>query len=366
MARSGERPKIRPDGAILDAVSGEKVGSIFEIKVAGGGQLGNQGGGRGSGAAPGGGQHSSPATGATMTNDKITVPPHFQVDRRELRRDLLRGIPSPSYGKTFEKFSLSSSGVTAHFADGSSSSEGSLLVAADGVRSRVARQLVGEKSQPLDTGVRLVYGKTSFTPTLLDKIKEELRDGPKLVKDARDPENGVFLLKDNMTFTQSDSPQPYIFWALVGNTASFKVSDDKLFAMSPNQVKDLTLEITRDWRDDIKSILDAQNTDETAAMRMTTSSPTSLPIWETDRRVTLLGDAIHCMPPTGGQGANSAMGDAMELAEQLANGEMDDSGWTRDVIRGYEDGMRGTVQELVRVGHARAVAWFGMKSDIQE
>ncbi|ORX39067.1 hypothetical protein BD324DRAFT_649160 [Kockovaella imperatae] len=366
LQRSGQPFKAMPDGAIVDALSGEKVGSMFEIKVPGGGQLGKGKGGPGSG--PGGGkigptsfQANDTSQNDAGTSSRLPMRYHFQVDRRELRNDLLKDLPSPHYAKAFERYTATADGVIAHFSDGSSSTEGSLLVGANGVHSRVARQLIGEASIPLDTGVRLVYGKTPLTSDLLEQLSDNIRQGPKLIKDARDPHHQVFLLKDNMEFSHQESPNPYVFWSLIGDNVSFNVPDDKLFAMSPEEVSELTLKISSEWKDSLRVILKEQSTSETAVMRMTTSDPMRLPNWSTDRHVTLLGDALHCMPPTGGQGANSAMGDGMDLAERLSSGERDGEGWTEEVIRAYEQEMKATVGPMVKIGYARAVAWFGMK-----
>jgi 2-polyprenyl-6-methoxyphenol hydroxylase-like FAD-dependent oxidoreductase len=80
---------------------------------------------------------------------------------------------------------------------------------------------------------------------------------------------------------------------------------------------------------------------------MTTSSPSGAPYWESDSRVTVLGDAVHCMPPTGGQGANTALHDAALLGLMLgqASGAGDD--WSKEVVGRYEDGMRKNVGDVV-------------------
>jgi 2-polyprenyl-6-methoxyphenol hydroxylase-like FAD-dependent oxidoreductase len=63
-----------------------------------------------------------------------------------------------------------------------------------------------------------------------------------------------------------------------------------------------------------------------------------VPAW-TASTVTLLGDAIHSMPPTGGVGANTALRDAALLAGELSRA----AGGERPLyqaIGDYEDEMR--------------------------
>ena len=47
------------------------------------------------------------------------------------------------------------------------------------------------------------------------------------------------------------------------------------------------------------------------------SAATETPPWPSSR-VTVLGDAVHTMPPTGGLGGNAALHDARTLVTELA------------------------------------------------
>jgi len=59
--------------------------------------------------------------------------------------------------------------------------------------------------------------------------------------------------------------------------------------------------------------------------------------WEAQSNLTLLGDAAHVMPPFAGEGANTAMFDALELSECLTS---DQYGTLQEAIASYEENMR--------------------------
>jgi salicylate hydroxylase len=67
----------------------------------------------------------------------------------------------------------------------------------------------------------------------------------------------------------------------------------------------------------------------------------------TSSRVTLLGDAIHAMPPTFGAGANSALRDAAALTTTLTGVAAGEVG-VLEGIAAYEADMRAAVFPILR------------------
>jgi 2-polyprenyl-6-methoxyphenol hydroxylase-like FAD-dependent oxidoreductase len=120
--------------------------------------------------------------------------------------------------------------------------------------------------------------------------------------------------------------------------------DDALFDLSPDDVRALSLRITADWHEPFRAIIEQQLPGGASALRITSAVPVpptpssetssapplgglgmhrpgtegySIKPWTASPYVTLLGDAIHPMSPTGGVGANTALRDAANLLEVL-------------------------------------------------
>lgn len=285
---------------------------------------------------------ASPTSFLPLGEDK-----RYQVDRRVLRSILLEGQnPYITYDATFTRYSIEPTGVAAHFADGSQV-QGSLLVGADGTRSKVASQLVGAAASPRDLGLRLIYGKTPLTRELESALLPTLQKGIAFVTDTRD-NNRLLLVMEPMRFHHQRAPQNYIFWGLAGVKKLFENDDEVFNSIEVETPADRATRLTSGWDNRIKIIIENQLVDQTALLGMSGSDPEGPVIWPTDRRVTLLGDAIHCMPPTGGQGANSAVIDAATLGGILSSAEQcEGGGWSIETVRDYEDAMRYNIGDIV-------------------
>lgn len=271
----------------------------------------------------------------------------FKTDRRVLRSILLTDqTPYITYNAAFSHYTTTPTSIVAHFADGSSA-EGSLLVGADGTRSKVAAQLVGDAAMPRDLGLRVIYGKTVMTPSLKEKVHPQLTAGAAFVVNNV-PGKRLVLVLDSMTFTAPGSPDNYYFWALSGSKDAFEMDDDTLLSAQGPAAAEITRRLIAHWDSSIRVILDEQKEEQTAALRLTSSDPEGVR-WSTDRRVTLLGDAMHAMPPTGGQGANSALKDAAMLGILLSRdqGRTGGDGWAEETILEYEQASRYSLGDVV-------------------
>lgn len=292
------------------------------------------------------------------TNDE------YKTDRAVLRTLLLEGLSphSVTYDAIFTSYTLEGDSAVARFADGTSVA-GSLLVGADGTRFRVAEQLIGSAAAPRDLNMRIIYGKTPVTSEVEDALHPALRRGTSFVTDDSGASGRLVLVAEMMRFNHPTAPQDYIFWALAGqNEAIFREDGDG--SLLASQAARIATKLTEHWDRSVKIIIQNQSVEHTAALRMTASDFDNGPItWPTERRVTVLGDAVHCMPPTGGQGANSALHDAAVLGELLGREKEAENGWSKEVIRQYEETMRLNIGDVVGMACIGASGLLGVREE---
>jgi len=227
-------------------------------------------------------------------------------------------------------------GVRLHFAGGRQA-EADLLVGADGVGSAVRRQYL-PAAAPADTGKRCVYGTIPLGPGEADRLPSALQDGFTAVTGGQ-----IGMATGAVRFRQRPeqaapwlSPAgDYLMWAVAGDLRRFGVADERLTAMSPDELHALTARMIRSWHPDLRALHARAAVDETFLVRIRTS-PT-VPPWPPSR-VTVLGDAIHAMSPARGSGANTALQDAALLCRTLTgtagNGARTDLAGSRTVRDG--------------------------------
>ncbi|MEW9552092.1 FAD-dependent oxidoreductase [Nonomuraea sp. NPDC050783] len=280
--------------------------------------------------------------------------PHTAVNRRTLRQIMCEGITDVlHFGHTLTGYEIVEDGVRALFADGSSAT-GDVLVAADGINSAIRAQLL-PGVPVLDTGLRGAYSLAPVDEALMAEVPEALNDGfviaigpdgTTLAFGLFDPRRPIEeAVADLAPGAAVDPVSPYMMvnlGAQAGSPAASALPD--LFTQTPQQLHDLMRAATRDWAPGIRKLVDRVEIASIFPVSMRHLEPAEP--WAPSR-VTLLGDAIHAMPPTFGAGANSALRDAAALATELehaAHGRKD----LLSAIGDYEDDMRAQVFPILR------------------
>lgn len=248
-------------------------------------------------------------------------------------------------------YELTPDGVRAIFADGSKSVEGSLLVAGDGIYSKVAKQVSGGRLKVFDTGARGIHGQA---PTTAFK---GLGEGVFRLVDTSRPDGSVFIMT-NVRPEEMNDPDVQFGWTLGGQPGVVKAPNDD-YSIVGVQAADIAKSLTAGWHPRFKPLFDNMVETEAAFWKITCSSPSGVPEWPNEPRVTVIGDAAHSMTPAGGIGANTAVRDSALLGRLLREA----GGYAEGVTAAYEKEMRVYGSEAVNQSYSMAVNGFSIKID---
>ena len=238
------------------------------------------------------------------------------VSRGVLRRNLLHGLNDVvQFGKTFAGFAPApGGGVEAHFADGSTAI-GDVLVGADGANSRVRAALLPGAGRR-DTGLVGVGGKLPLSNDLRAWVPPAILEGPTPILGPP----GRFMFASAVQYNDLGWADPsaadreeYVMWGFSARRAKFGFASADL-ALTGETLKSAVARLTSDWHPRLQRLVAGTDPSTVHMFAIKTSVPVQP--WKTGA-VTLLGDALHNMPPFRGVGANSALWDAARLRAAL-------------------------------------------------
>ena len=272
---------------------------------------------------------SSPMPQARIAGDL----PGMFVRRADLQAALLGALPPGTVrtGHALASFEpAAGQGLMLHF-DGGERAVASALVGADGVRSRVRRQMfAGVRGvAPVYRGYGVWQGLVPFVPTGY----------------AGDTGEGALL-----TETWGAGRRFSLFPAGVGQTYWFAVLTQHEHArVAPGEVRAHLRHHFAGFHAPVGEVIEA--IDEDAVHATPIHDLPKLPSWHSPL-VCLIGDAAHAITPNVGQGACLALEDALVLARRLEDAE---------TLNGAFDAFeRVRRRRVASIGAAaRATGWIG-------
>lgn len=265
------------------------------------------------------------------------------ADRMFLREVLLSGLDGVvRFGQKLESYGLLPGGaVAARFADGTTAT-GDVLVGADGANSAVRRQYL-PAAVPVPTGTLGIGWTVPLDGATGQRIPQRLRTGMNMIMAAV-----PFFLFTSVFRRPGQAGDParaaqenYLLCALVARqdacapgTGSFDGPGLRAAAAT----------MMAGWHPDLIRLAAEAEPGSFGAFPFAAAPPASP--WASST-VTLLGDAIHSMPPAGGNGANMALRDASLLSQRLAAAARGDTPLLQ-AISDYETEMRDYAFSAVR------------------
>ncbi len=280
--------------------------------------------------------------------------PHTAVNRRTLRQIMGLGLEDiVRYDSTVTGFETDGEKVRVLLDDGTSET-GDILVGADGINSVVRRQLLPDVPV-VDTGMRGLYSIAPLTDDLTARLPEALFDGFAV---ATGPNGAMFaygVYRPRRPVAEAvaelapgaavDPVDPYIMVNLglpPGSPVAAGAPD--LWHSSADTLHALMRTAVRGWDPALADLV--EHVDASTIFPVSTRHLQPADPWPAGR-VTLLGDAIHAMPPSFGSGANTALRDAAALARALERAAHGDTP-VAEAVAEYETEMRAEVFPILR------------------
>jgi 2-polyprenyl-6-methoxyphenol hydroxylase-like FAD-dependent oxidoreductase len=226
------------------------------------------------------------------------------------------------------------------FSDGGAAAA-SVVVGADGVGSALRAQLMPD-AEPANTPMAGIYGRTPLRHSRRSVIPEALRTSGVLAIADR-PGRAFFFTP--MRFGESPreafarlapgsfapTGDDYVMWGLLLRQEELPAgAHGDLLAL-----RQLAVRMSRDFHPIIRRLVDTAELDTTVLNLFATGRRPRR--WAVPR-ATMIGDAVHAMPPFGAHGGNTALRDAALLGHNLVEA-MTNGTPVEEAIAAYQDEM---------------------------
>ncbi|KAK7754915.1 hypothetical protein SLS62_002999 [Diatrype stigma] len=273
------------------------------------------------------------------------------VDRAWIRLLTTLGIEDAiEYEKEFESYEVlggddrgGDEGVRVQFTDGSVV-HGRLLVGADGIMSRVRKQLQPDRKL-LDLERWVMWGRTPLTEELKRNVPEDMLSWCMYV----DKEANVQVVVEPMVWSknvrqESEARLPefpdYVYWVVCTAPSQYA----KHLPKTVDEKRSFLEGVTENWHPAMKTLLLSSAHDLSACKPVLSSKPDIeiVSAHAQPRRVTLIGDAAHPMSPMGGSGGDTAIRNAAHLAQTIAG-----KGTTASSIQDFEIRMEARAKDKI-------------------
>ena len=249
--------------------------------------------------------------------------PHTAVNRRTLRQILLAGLDAQvRFGERVTGYTEHVDGVTVELASGETL-DADVLVGADGVRSTVRALRLGAP-EVVDTGLDSLYARSPLPPEVAVALPEAVFDGfvfaigPTgrfLTFGPYQPRRPVAeVAAEFLPGAQIDPVEPYLQITLNIPSEGPLSYPGIVATADQSDLHAFWVRAVEGWHPALRAAVENIEVDSIFATRFVGLRP--VPAWASSR-VTVLGDALHAMPPSFGAGGNTALRDAATLAAKL-------------------------------------------------
>eukprot|EP01006_Ploeotia_vitrea_P060529 TRINITY_DN76077_c0_g1_i1.p1 TRINITY_DN76077_c0_g1~~TRINITY_DN76077_c0_g1_i1.p1 ORF type:complete len:431 (-),score=38.52 TRINITY_DN76077_c0_g1_i1:206-1498(-) len=285
----------------------------------------------------------------------------LRIHRGELRQALLdclaeSSTPIPVHWDAHcTGYRTEGSSAVVFFKDGSEA-RGDLVIAADGLRSPIRTQLVGDEVIGRNVITVMAMGPTNIATPLTDK-SIFMTVG-----------NGVTFFYANVHYRDEQNSN----WGLIT-----KVTPEEFAEVRESRRWEGCSEGTPELKQKVLDLVRQKKLHQPIEELVQEIPASQLAIWSAydrnpttnwrDGRVVLMGDAAHAMTPFAGAGANCALMDALVLSETLKKASIEQpdgptfEGWLDDYVKARAKSANGFLMEARGNGDALvAEGWPGV------